>query len=984
MFNGSVAKSVFGYAVMPQIMPRIRGLFTGGFGYVPFFIAVVYQMVGLLPRQHPYLQQHNIGRFGIRHVISEAAGNLQFSLKNIDQIILFFAVLAGMALFFIQLLAFAFLVMFQPAYALPTNWLLFFTTTPIFSQHDLAYMMLDMVFGVPNATVFGVPLPGSFFGSCIASTTVCFDNVGTNIPDLNAGATPLAASANELSPLSSNAHTVFPFPYHDGLHRLFSVYSTGLLVVAVGVLSYFVATVIAETAQSGTPFGRRFNKTWAPLRIVIAFGLLMPLTVGLNSSQYLVLYAAKYGSAFASNGWRYFNFSLLTSYQSGLGEDLVAVPNVPELNSLTSFLFIAKTCKTVYEFHYVKNRQSLSGGPAVTQPAPGDVAAAPLDEQVRMYVLHAVTSVATEVTSNFTFESFVSNTGVTGADPSGGDMSLQIVFGTRTPQGVNNLGNIYPVCGRMKFTFQDPRPQADAQPGPNRLHQAYYNVLRDLWHEEVWTAGGAYNDVPNLPVPAYTSAANHRHEYYAKQFGQVPDFAANEPMGVRYPTIEPVDISFVSFVDRTVQKEIQDVIAAAVAAQNTSGAWDLHVTGGQPVMYLRGWAAAGIWYNRIAQLNGQIVAAVYGVPSIVHFPLIMEKVKELKAENDRGISGDEAFKPELEGADSMATQLGSDGSVPLASALYEAMNDWNTLSQNSFVQQPSDNPVLSFISEIFGVDGLYSMRKNPSTHPLAMLAGIGRSLVESSIRATTYALALTGIGAFAPAASAAEKFTSIGANFLVMIATLGLTVGFVLFYIVPFLPFIYFFFAVGGWIKGIFEALVGAPLWALAHIRIDGNGMPGNAAMNGYFLIFEVFVRPILILFGMLASISIYAALVSVLNDVFPLLAHNVGGYDTSSEISIPTGQSTLNVARGQIDEFFYTVIYAIIVYIMGMASFKLIDMIPNNILRWMGQSVATFGDQREDPAQGMVSKATIGSQQAVSRLGSGLSAVVNMNSTPR
>jgi hypothetical protein len=57
----------------------------------------------------------------------------------------------------------------------------------------------------------------------------------------------------------------------------------------------------------------------------------------------------------------------------------------------------------------------------------------------------------------------------------------------------------------------------------------------------------------------------------------------------------------------------------------------------------------------------------------------------------------------------------------------------------------------------------------------------------------------------------------------------------------------------------------------------------------------------------------------------------------------------------------------------MAMSSFKLIDLIPNNILRWMGQSVATFNDQREDAAQGLVGKATIGAQQTSSALGGGL-----------
>ncbi len=105
MSGFSSTKRVLKYAAMPEIMPRVNSLVFGGFGYIPFFIAAVYQMVGLLPKNHPYLMHKNIGRFGIRHVIAEAANNITFSVKNIDQIVLFIAVLAGMIIFSIQIFA---------------------------------------------------------------------------------------------------------------------------------------------------------------------------------------------------------------------------------------------------------------------------------------------------------------------------------------------------------------------------------------------------------------------------------------------------------------------------------------------------------------------------------------------------------------------------------------------------------------------------------------------------------------------------------------------------------------------------------------------------------------------------------------------------------------------------------------------------------------------------------------------------------------
>ena len=65
----------------------------------------------------------------------------------------------------------------------------------------------------------------------------------------------------------------------------------------------------------------------------------------------------------------------------------------------------------------------------------------------------------------------------------------------------------------------------------------------------------------------------------------------------------------------------------------------------------------------------------------------------------------------------------------------------------------------------------------------------------------------------------------------------------------------------------------------------------------------------------------------------------------------------------------------------MGMSSFKLIDTIPNNILRWMGQTVATFGDLREDAAAGLVGKAAFGAQQVTGKLGGALGGFAKLGS---
>lgn len=1014
MLGYILPRGVFSYAVMPQIMPRLKDLLTGGFGQIPFLFATIYQMVGLLPQNHPYIQSYNIGRFGVRHVIAEAGNNIQLKLKNLDQIILFLVILVGVVLFIVQLCSLSVVLFLQPAVAaisnplapVLTNWNDFFVNPPAFRRDDIAGMMLDMVFGVPR---LGGPDPSTgaigMFESCVSTpglglSAMCQDNFGLPLIASGLATTPIAGFLAQFSPLAPGAASFFPFPFHDAMHRLFSVYSTGLLVVGVIIALYFMATVVAETAQSGIPFGRRFNKTWAPIRIVVAFGLLIPFGIGLNASQYIVLFSAKYGSAFASNGWRYFNDTISTRYL-GFATDsqrLVSTPYAPENRVLPHFMFVAQTCRYVYEFLDLQRRRQEAEA-AGTAPPPSLT----VDQQVHAYAISEHNRPLVNSSVRLRSTTGVYQTVVNPAFLPRGSSYYTIRFGVRDETRFRDYrGFVSPVCGEIQMPLTDGRPYSSftagigppqsyllSEPGPGEIQEAYHNLVLGMWHADINFGGALFSAVSSnfwqglsgvSGIP-HLLTVEHRWIELANRVVQGLPTNGAEVDPFHDTPVDPVFVQ--QAIDRVgiiMRAEIQNAVNAQLASARWGGA---AVCGSTPSpatadLCTKGWAGAGIWYNRIAELNGAVTTAAYATPIISRFPAVMEKVAEIKKQYDENVSYLNRFKPEVSGVDDITPLLGDGFDSTLAKTLYTAFTEWNTSAGRS--NEPSGNAFLAAVSSVFGLDGLFSMRDNTQTHPLALLSGIGRSLVESAIRSLGLTAMMVTAGLVFDGLPG--QVAGVGARFFVMVAMIGLTIGFVLFYVVPFLPFLYFFFAVGGWIKGIFEALVGAPLWALAHIRIDGNGLPGNAALNGYFLIFEVFLRPILIVFGLLASISTYSALVSVLNSVFDLVIQNAAGYDLESEMIAP--QNTLTYMRSYIDEFFYTVIYAIVVYMLGMSSFKLIDTIPNNILRWMGQSVATFNDQREDVAQALVSKASIGSQQVVSRIGGGLSQAVNSATSAR
>jgi len=863
---------------------------TSGFQYIAFFVALVYQLVRLIPEGHPYTDTNNIGRFSIRHVIAEAANHLTFNLKNVDQIILFCLILIGMIIGLIQLAALLISISFAPAIAaIPSFTELFVAKNP---TQDIAFMFMDLVFGMPG-----------IFDSCIATGAKCTTLNGSAVGE---GAKHIFGGSY-LGGI--NDGNTIPFPIHVGLHNMLQIYSYGLLVIAAFITIYFIFVVLAETAQSGTPFGKRFNKVWAPIRIVVAFGLLIPIGAqGLNSSQYLVLYAAKFGSAFASNGWLIFNNTLTSSY---LGEvdNLIATANPPEVGSLMQFLFVAKTCAEYYKLNdEIDIHPYLVRTPASATPNLLINAGTTYDE------LLAFANGESKVTMRFGVENSK-------------DYALY-------------KGFVKPLCGEMQFTLSDGRIYSTVN-GTKIMEEAYFSAFTSSYF--VWFA----DNFPLVYVKKYSPKHNKTDLHLpGKNF-------------------------YTNFLNHY-QEKLNNALKEAVEAEKSSGRWQENIEG----LKERGWGGGAIWYNRIAEMNGALTTAILNVPVPTLYPAVMENVKDIKIQTDKNISTSNRFDPKLANGQEVKGMNADDKTQ--ANILYQAFQDWQDSGmQLSSHTAPTGNIIIDIINGIFGTQGLFDMRANAKSHPLAQLSTIGRSLIEAAIQ--NIGLAIIGgisgvlVGSLSSFIGAAA---GVAAGFLISIATIAMSIGFVLFYVLPFLPFVYFFFAVTGWIKGIFEAMVGAPLWALAHIRIDGNGLAGQAAATGYFLIFEVFLRPILITFGLLASTSIFSAMVLMLNEIFELVVANLTGF---SGVGKKDGTISMEMFRGPLDEFMFTVVYAVIVYLMGMSSFKLIDNIPNNILRWMGQNISTFNDSREDPAQSLMGTAWIGGERTFSSLGGGLSGIANM-----
>jgi conjugal transfer/type IV secretion protein DotA/TraY len=914
--HGVQAKQVVKYVFMPGIIPRLKRLLGSGFGYIAFLMASIYGMVRLLPPNHPYLNPRNIGHFNLRHVIGEAANNLVISKKNIDQLVIFTAMLAGLFILVMQFVLVLYAYVVQPAIAGS----IFETVKP---KDDIAYILLDNVFGVPDV----------------------FCN-----------------TAGECSAVQQGGD--FPFAFHEALHAMLKFYSTGLLLIGLLIFLYFVVVVVVETAVSGTPFGQRFQNIWVPIRLVVAIGLLVPISNGLNSGQYIVLYAAKFGSGFATTGWLTFNAALGSSDIFGSGganptgerESLVAKPIDPSIAPPTAAMAIVQACAYAH-WHMDKNKDNGINAPLPPSP----------NFYIRPYLVKNVFSWMSNtqnympVTESTTYKQALDfyNKG-----------NIVIRFGRHDPEDFKSeKGSVYPNCGDISIHVNDVK-EAGSNKGPDAIQSFYFEMIKSMWFGV--STSGSFSSVDNkfLAQMSRRYAAIDLPQLYPESNGKPiqcsPQFS--EPMGCGnglLPSCSAEDCPTHRPEVRARQSIVNSYTGSLTAA--TLQTWEEYNRTGTDIQIKqdvldRGWAGAGIWYNTVNQVNGSFMAAIKGVPEIREFPKVMQQVRELNRSHDASVSGFEAYRPFLSNAvaakfSSEESRIASEDALSIAKMLGNYFEYWQKNGSEMSDQSKiiTTNILEDTMNLFFGTGGIMAMRGyNAHIHPLAQLSAAGRGLVDSAVNNVA---ASTGISLLL--APAVGPLGDLAAKLLTSTAFVGLTAGFILFYVLPFLPFVYFFFSVGTWVKSIFEAIVAVPLWALAHLRIDGEGLPGDSASNGYFLIFEIFLRPILTVFGLLASMIIFTAQVRVLHFVWLLVIDNLTGVSGGND-EIALGDVAL-ISRGTVDQFLFTITYTVICYTMATACFKLIDKIPDHLLRWMGSSAAAFSDINDDPIEGLTRYAALG-----------------------
>jgi conjugal transfer/type IV secretion protein DotA/TraY len=278
-----------------------------------------------------------------------------------------------------------------------------------------------------------------------------------------------------------------------------------------------------------------------------------------------------------------------------------------------------------------------------------------------------------------------------------------------------------------------------------------------------------------------------------------------------------------------------------------------------------------------------------------------------------------------------------------------------------------DEAVADGTRHILSAGGLVA--DTDAANPISAVIAVGRSLWRNGLvlmysaddgnwsNKDRAAVALLTDGDYAQSevtgqiGSAVARAAGRGSSMQLLLSRIGglmLIPGFLLGYLFPFLPWLLWIGGLVGWIILVIEAVIAAPLWALAHMRMDGEGIMGPAGQQGYMLVLALVLRPALMLMGLVAGqmlIFIFVPFVGV---------------------SIATTMTLGHSSGANVDMMGQIMTIALLGFVLVTVCYKafgLIHQIPDRVLRWIGSGSGNQGeDEFRSGAMAIVQTGSIGS----------------------
>ncbi|MCE2576681.1 DotA/TraY family protein [Komagataeibacter sp. FNDCR2] len=424
-------------------------------------------------------------------------------------------------------------------------------------------------------------------------------------------------------------------------------------------------------------------------------------------------------------------------------------------------------------------------------------------------------------------------------------------------------------------------------------------------------------------------------------------------------------------------------IASSAVSTIRKAASDQGADSGVTALHNLGWSGLGAYYLEIAGLNSEILAFSSLKPAIIApswtglgwflsddvDPFARAIGDYLAQQEDNIITADQASAPY--GATRMFSR-GRIGSTPgsLLTQITRAVGineDIFTLIVNEMVAPSS------------GVDSSHPVSGGGPgwTDPLAGMITLGHLLIHialtiigvvaiGSSKTASAASAVAGVMTLDPAQVAASASAVVFSGAISALLTpifagafMLLVPGITLAYILPMTPYLYWIAGVAGWLILVIEAVIAVPLWMLAHMVFEGEGLHGRG-IRGYEVLFTIIFRPSMMVIGLILSYTIFSAMSWLLMKSFSIAVGFV-------------------FAQGDLVDNFIAIVVMLAMYVttemtFAVMSFRLISTLPHHLPAMAGMNAMSrvdsdsFSDSATQPLRPHLEKGVSLAQSSISR----------------
>lgn len=682
------------------------------------------------------------------------------------------------------------------------------------------------------------------------------------------------------------------------LGSMFSVFNSGLLVVASLIVSFIAVMGAVNTAQDGEAMGKSWSSVWTPVRVVAGAGFLLPSASGFSFIQHVVLILALWGVGLANSvfnkgveagivGGALTNISAQAGYGTGAkpSESFPLYDVRKFAQQYLSLSYCAYSANKIYD-------DSSAGGsaPAVKADTAPDTTAL--------------------------------------EDKGGAVTSKTFLIQDRNP--ASNLAGGSPFCGTVKvYSFNS----APSVPSNNS------NVSETL--------SGSAASANQAALQAVRVAATSAKQAALVQLMQDIDaWVATMPYSLSQPGWDTVNSQQFNVIVDNAQQAVLTNLSNQIASDTTLSqimqSWTTSVT-------KDGWAMAGGFQQRLGGIREEMAKIYSAAPADATAPTFGGLPNDARAQMlANGV--DAASRTIIAKADAGAGALnGTPNPAELNSVVPDSLSGLNVDSMRSgfdsrmskFVNWSMQGTTQILIGTDTDVDAISRIKRVGDW--MTVLSSMTLAADTALKTAITGLRAAAGIVGSVKLAGTGVDLTPVGtavwdwamAVVVPQLAKMISWLDILAFYFgtfLPSLPYGIFMVVVVGWVLAVLQSVVAAPLWMVMHMRPSQTFIGSD--QQGYLLLVSLFVRPALAVLGLFAGILAADPIVDYLAKAF-----------FSMRTAIVTSQESL----GWVVEFMtykdWMVVFGFVLLPVVYMVFGLPQVLPDHVLKWIGAGVADLGE---------------------------------------